>query len=355
MADVNNSWTPASLLLLAMHRDTPPAWRINTGREPGGEVTITNINTGAPRTITTVNAATAVPVPDIKVVNVPSTGPLPVISTIINSSGPSAGPNTIVTVAMPTSDSPVPRAVPISVGPTTAINPASQNKGVTMDTTQVPSWIASLVATLQATAKETVNPQLTTWSNDPALVVALALSESNGNASAVREEGFSAKLGRQYCSFGLFQINELWASSYFSNAVKLIGPTNAKKMPPFPKGATWTRAEAATALLAWPGQLWYAMCVLRGFSQLKNTFFTTMNGSSVVARPVPSSGQTEYRTAGLLGPALSSLSKKLGIPAEAIALKAYWLASSLSGMHKLVSSGDARLSSYATAYKAVAS
>lgn len=372
MANTSNSWTPAALMLLATRSTTPAAWLTNTGMTEGGKVEVVRITPSVQTRTVPAYAPISKLMPQTKtslvVGRTPSAAPLPVITKTVMpvaatklSSNPTK-PLTVLTIAMPTSDSPVPgrpRAPVLSStsgGASPSLGAAQTATPKVIDSVSVPGWVPTVLAALQTVARELANPQFTEWVGDSRPIIALAMSESGGKYSAAADEGYSTKLGRQYVSFGLFQINELWAQTYFQNAATLIGPVSAKQIPPFPTGASWTRAESQAALTAWPGQIWYAMCVLRGFSKTKNTFFSSMKpGAVVAAKPPPNRNVPgEYATAAKVAPKLQALSASLGIPPAALALKAYWLASSLGGMNKVLESSDSRLLAYAKAYKGIA-
>jgi len=373
MANTSNSWTPAALVLLAARSTTPAAWLINTGRTEGGPVTIASFTPSSrkPAPLPARTPIANLTAPARKAVMVgrnASTAPLPVVTTtVMPATAAKLGANpskplTVYTIAMPTSDQPVPSPVRTSIATVTSTGALPMSTSLlppapkVTDTTSVPGWVPTILASLQAIARELANSQFTEWVSDSRPIVALAMSESNGKYDAVAEEGFSTKLGRQYCSFGLFQINELWAQSYHANAATLIGATCAKQLPAFPRGTSWTKSEAQAALTAWPGQIWYAMCALRGFSRLKNTFFSSMVPGQVSAAKPPQKQTTpgEYATASKIAPKLQAMASSLGIPPAALALKAYWLASSLGGMNKILDTSDSRLVAYAKHYKSLA-
>jgi len=133
----------------------------------------------------------------------------------------------------------------------------------------------------------------------------------------------------------------------------MIGANAASAMPKFPLGVSWTKDEAKAALTAVPGQLWYAMVLLRSFSKLKNTYFTKMEGGEAVATTDPkyvgtATAKAQYAE---LARELMAEAYRLRIPTTAVALKTYWLASSVPGMLTILRKhSDIRLERFASAW-----
>lgn len=221
---------------------------------------------------------------------------------------------------------------------------------------QASDWRVAIIGALGRVAIDISNTQFQSWASYPTDITALARSESGGKWTAVGKEGPSSKLGRDYYSFGLFQINELFARGHYLNAGRAIGPAIANVMTPFPATATWTAEQAAAVLLAIPGQLWYAMVLLRGLSQFKNTFFDQLNAQAIT--PTTSTSKlpsaADRATAASIGTALGNLVPVLKIPPESILTKAFWLASSPAGVKAMLSkpTPDARLKAYAVGWLA---
>jgi hypothetical protein len=193
------------------------------------------------------------------------------------------------------------------------------------------------------------NSQFQAWVADPRDIFALVLSESGGKWAAIKDEGYSAKLKRNYYSFGLFQNSEIWSYDRYKSAPTMIGPTLAATMRPFPNTATWSREEAAIPLMAVPQQLGYAMVLLRSLSKFKNTYFDGFDGVKVVptqnATKLPSA--SERLRASQIATLLTSQATLLRVPASAILTKAFWLASSPGGVLTLINKPDSRLATYA--------
>lgn len=231
--------------------------------------------------------------------------------------------------------------------------PIGTTNTATPTVTQATDWRAAVVGAMGTVARDMGNTQFQDWTLHPLDVLALVLSESGGVWTAEKDEGDSAALGRHFFSFGLFQVNELWAPGHYKSAASMIGVNAAGAMPPFPQTKTWTKAQAKAALTAVPGQIWYAMVVLRNFSRLKNTYFTTMKGGEAVATSDPKyvatpAAKQQYAD---LARELQAEAYRLRIPTTAVALKSYWLASSAAGMLTILRKhGDIRLERFASAW-----
>jgi len=214
-------------------------------------------------------------------------------------------------------------------------------------------WRAAVVGALQAVATSLPNTQFQAWANAPRDIYALVMSESAGNWIAVKNEGYSSKQGRDFYSFGLFQMNELFGYDRFKAGPSMIGASLAAKMVPFPSTATWTRDQAAVPLLHNPNQLWYAMVLLRGLSKIKNTYFDVVEGQTIQATTsttkLPS--EAERLKASQMATLIRSQASLLGISTSGVLTKAYWLASSPQGIINLTTKRDARLASYAVHWK----
>jgi len=203
-------------------------------------------------------------------------------------------------------------------------------------------WKSVVQRYLQAVATDKGSTAFQAWANDPAAIFALVYGESGGDRNAVHDEGYSSKLKRNYFAFGLFQMNEIWGAAYQASAVARIGPKLAQQMPAFPKTTSWTKEQAANALLAWPGQVLYAMVLLAQFANYKAAYFTSMKGQvATPAQHLTSSDEQKHATDAAAG--INALAKSTGVPAELIALKAYWLGSSPAYVAKATLAKDPRI------------
>jgi len=199
---------------------------------------------------------------------------------------------------------------------------------------------------LISVAQDKGNAQFQQWAQDPRVVFTLIASESGGDKNALKKEGFSKKLGRDYFSFGIFQINEIWAPGHYKIASQRIGARLAAMMPPFPQTPTWTKAQAAQALLAWPHQVWYGMVLLTWFSIYKHTYFAQVVGQVATASShLPNDKEAKFALDAAIG--ASAQAAKLNVPVELVLLKAYWAASSPEGVAKMVRAGDPRITAAA--------
>lgn len=259
---------------------------------------------------------------------------------------------------MPTQPPPVvtvPSVVlPAPVLPAPAI-PVQPSAPPPVAPSQPGSWQTAVIGALSAVATNIANSQFKAWAESPRDIFALVLSESGGNWTAIKNEGHSKKLGRDYYSFGLFQNSELFGQDRYRNGPNMIGQGLAAKMVPFPSTATWTREAAAVPLLDNPRQLWYAMVLLRSLSKFKNTYFSKVSGQDIVGttdkKLLPS--EAERLKAQQIATLVKSQANLLGISTSGVLTKAFWLASSPQGVLNLVSKPDARLAAYATHWRSL--
>jgi len=285
----------------------------------------------------------------------PPVRPAPVIVT----PPPIKPPTVIVRPPAPPPPPPVPLPPAVVSPPTMPTAPPatlpSQPSAPPPVTPTVEEWRQVVVSALQFIANTLPNTQFQAWAQAPRDIFALVMSESGGRWDAIKDEGYSAKLKRQFYSFGLFQMNELFGYARFTAAPNQIGPAASSRMPPFPNTPTWTRDQAAVPLLNKPNQIWYAMVLLREFSRFKNTYFATVSGGTIVGTTnktnLPS--EAERLKAQQIATLVTSQSAILGIPTSAVLLKAFWLASSPQGVLTLVNKRDPRLEAYARHWKAL--
>jgi hypothetical protein len=243
---------------------------------------------------------------------------------------------------------------PAVITPTPAL-PVVLPPGVKPPVTQATDWRAAIVGALGTVAREITNSQFHAWTLDPLDIFALVASESGGSWTAAKDEGFSSKMGRNFWSFGLFQMNELFGQDRYRNAAALVGPNIAKVMPPFPLTQTWTKDQARIPLTTIPGQIWYGMALLRSFSLLKNTNFDRLDATAVATTsPSKQASESIRATAATAASRFNKTAAALGIPASAVALKSFWLASSLPGMSAIAAKSptDIRLVRFAEHWKA---
>jgi hypothetical protein len=207
------------------------------------------------------------------------------------------------------------------------------------------SWMSAVIGALKEVATDMVNSQFQAWANDPTDILTLAMSESAGSWTAQKDEGYSTKLGRNYFSMGLFQMNELYGPARKQRASDLIGKRLAAKVPSWPATSAWTKRQAETALLAIPDQIWAVMVLLREFSKFKNTYFET-------ATPTMLAGQSKSTTlpsaierekARKIARQVNDLAAILHVPTTFILLKAFWLASSPDGVLNTTKALDPRV------------
>jgi hypothetical protein len=246
--------------------------------------------------------------------------------------------------------SPPPPPAPLPI-PTTPTQPNAPPAVIPV----IDGWRQVVTTALQMVANTLPNTQFQAWAQAPRDIFALVMSESGGRWDIIRDEGYSSKLKRQFYSFGLFQMNELYGRARQVAAPQLIGPAAAGRMLPFPATATWTREQAAVPLLNKPDQLWYAMTLLREFSRFKNTYFSTVSGGTIVATldRVDLPSDAERLKAQQIATLVTSQSALLGIPTSAVLLKSFWLASSPQGVLNIVSKRDPRLEAYSKHWKAL--
>lgn len=211
-------------------------------------------------------------------------------------------------------------------------------------------WQGAVLSALKAVAKDISSTQFQQWANLPENIFALIQSESAGNPNALKDEGFSKKLGRHFFSMGLFQMNEVWCPGHYKDAPNKIGPRLAGMMVPFPQTPTWTVDQAKAALLAWPTQVLYGMVLLRWFSIYKHTYFGAVGDRLVIpSSTLPNAKETEFAKQAASG--INNMAQKLDVSAEFIMLKAYWAASSPEGVMKLVLNNDGRIVAAANLWK----
>lgn len=195
---------------------------------------------------------------------------------------------------------------------------------------------------LQAVASDMGNSQFAKWAQDPRAIFTLVMSESGCDKNALKREGFSQKLNRDYFSFGIFQMNEIWAPGHYKIAPQRIGARLAGLMVPFPQTPTWTKAQAALPLLAWPQQVWYGMVLLTWFSIYKNTYFSSTAGQvAVPSTHLPNEAEHQHAVNAAKG--ANAMAARLNIPVELVLIKAYWAASSPAGVEKMVLANDPRI------------
>jgi len=207
-------------------KQLPPAWMTGGSPSPAPVVTLPP---SPPPTVSIPLPASPIP-GVIALPPMPMPIPIPVPTSIPTLPPVVLGPATPVVVPLPQ--------------PPTAQPPATQ--------TSTDSLRTAVVGALAAIARDLSNSQFQAWANDPSDIFALVRSESGWKPNAVKNEGFSTKLARDYFSFGLFQTNELFGRDRYVGAPDAIGPNNAKQMVPFPATVPWTKEAAAAALLPLP-------------------------------------------------------------------------------------------------------
>jgi len=94
------------------------------------------------------------------------------------------------------------------------------------------------------------------------------------------------------------------------------------------------------------------MVLLRAFSRYKNTYFKVLSGSQAVITDSPTNSPATKTTVNSTIPGLLSEHRRTGVPVQALALKAFWLASSPGGVKNIINKQDARITAFAAHWKA---
>lgn len=208
------------------------------------------------------------------------------------------------------------------------------------------AWQDIVRTLLVAAAGDIVSAGLTNYARDPTDIFALILSESGGKPTAEKKEGYSAKLARDYYSFGLFQMNELTAADLAKRVAPLLGPKGKAKVSVWPSATVWPAATAKTILTNVPDGLWFGIALLRQFLTVMSQNYSSLSTTATAKAGSVAASKATDKT-------LNALSSKWSVPASAIALKAFWLASSPAGMHSIIQSSDVRLERFATIRRSI--
>lgn len=189
---------------------------------------------------------------------------------------------------------------------------------------------------------DTGDPEFSRFVTDPTLLQALAQSESGGDCKFDEDIGFSSALQRSAHRLGLFRMNDRWAADRWRVARDLIGPTLIARAVPVPLTGPPSLSESKASLLSWPGQLWCPMVLLRQYT-------TGVRRSLSFAGQHAAATSTPYHS---LAAAITAKAALLGVPAELVALRAWWEDSSPAGMLSALDdlADPAQFSTLPTAY-----
>lgn len=184
----------------------------------------------------------------------------------------------------------------------------------------------------------------------PAILETMVLVNSGGIWNAVAPcEDFRAYKGttkaRLGCSFGLFQINEFYAAPVFAQAQATLGscmseltvsPSDSRTLSQLskynddPGPFAWSRALCHRP----QGVMWG--CLFAGYY---------IRQLAVYVDPLTGNGRGAYQTLGLTAAVAAAKAMKPAAPG-AVWLRAMWIGGTLSAAAKIITSKDARLTTY---------
>jgi hypothetical protein len=323
----------------------PPAWMLKAGAVPTRTIDPVKTASPAPKPASGVKPTPVVPVPPVK--------PIPGRPAEKHDPPPPAqqlptphqqvAPPPLATVVAPPSSA-LPPAITQVIGPVAA-TPVSSGSPALNVPPIVDTWRQSIWDYIKRANAAVPSYYGKWWSADPSAVLFQAMVESGGRWGVVKEEGYWASKRRSFCSIGLFQINEQYASALYKLREGLLGADLSVEVPPPPSNwdglTTYAKNVAGHdvhvsnwygPLSARPGSALYGVINARQFGRFIGVYFLHSGDAVFLRNDISNLDAPTQTLLKTIKRNITAAANVTNIPELALLMRCYWWGGSLQSM-----------------------